>query len=405
MTTRTRALFAIPSLAALLLAAPRAEAQTPQAIALATDYFDAGAQAYKGGQYLVAAEAFLKANEIAPSPPLLFSAAQAYRRQFLAEPAAAPLHRAIRLYREYLKLDKQPKRREDAMQAIGALVPLETRFPSDGAEPGNEPAKQTRLLLTSAAEGAEASVDGGPFVAMPTVPKVPAGPHRVQVRALGYQDAQLSVVAISNELLPRHVVLEPKPGRLEIRGTSGARVEVDGLLRATLPLAAPIALSPGAHFVSVTQTGHMPWSEVIEAKRDTEVAVTANLAQTRQRVAAWATISVGAAGAVVAGVLGGMALSRQSEATTLRDKQLATPLSTSERDAYNAAVGARDGLAKGAAITGAVSALVVATGLGLFAVDKPEVLPPNDERLRAPGKGPKVELLVGVLWMGVKGVF
>jgi tetratricopeptide (TPR) repeat protein len=405
MTKSKHMRFVVPWIAAGMLVASRAVAQTPEAIARATEYFDAGAQAYKAGQYLVAAEAFLKANDTAPNPALLFSAAQAYRRQFLAEPAKTPLHHAISLYREYLKVDKKAKRREDAMQAIGALVPFEARFPAEGADAEDKAAKQTRILLTSAAEGAEASVDNGPFVAMPAVPKVSPGQHAVKVRALGYQQASVSVTAISNELLPLHVALQPKPARLAVRGTSGARVEVDGLLRATLPLRAPIALTPGAHFVSVTLNGHKPWSEVVEAKRDAEIALTADLAQTRQRIAAWSTISVGAAGAIAAGVLGGLAIARQSEATALRDKQVTTPLTPSERDTYNAAIAARDGLSKGAAVAGAVSALVIATGLGLFVVDKPDVLPPNDERLRAPGQPPKVELLVGLLSIGVRGSF
>lgn len=383
-----------------------AEAQSATVnIAEASSFFDAGAQAYKAGQYLVAAEAFLKANEIAPSPPLLFSAAQAYRRQFLAEPAPDLLRKAITLYRDYLRLDKSAKRREDAMQALGALLPMEARFPSDGAEPAKAVEKQTRLLLSSAAEGAEVSVDGAPFIAAPCVPKVPAGPHKVRVRAPGYQDADLSVIAIANELLPRHVVLEPKPGRLQIRGTHGARVEIDGVFRATLPLAAPILLTPGAHFVTVTMTGHKPFGQVIEAGRDTQVDLTAELGQTRQRVAAWATIGVGLGGAVAFGVLGGLTLSRQAEATGLRDKQSTTPLTAKERDSYNAAVGARDDLGRAAAATGVVSALFVVTGLGLFAFDRPEIVPPNDERLRAPVKAPKVELEVGLMRIGVKGAF
>lgn len=403
-----RACLAVSALALIHVSARVAAAQ-PAASKLndASNFFDAGAQAYKAGQYLVAAEAFMKANEIAPSPALLFSAAQAYRRQFLAEPSPDPLRRAISLYRDYLRLDKSPKRREDAMQALGSLLPLEARFPADGApEPGKEALKQTRLLLSSAAEGAEVSVDGGPYQLTPRVHKVPPGPHRVHVRAPGYQDEQLSVVAVESELLPRHVVLEPKPAHLLIHGTSGARLEIDGQLRATLPLSGPITIAPGVHFVAVTHTGHRPWSEVIEAQRDETVERRADLSATRQRVAAWTTITAGAVGAVVAGVLTGVTLARQGEATTLRDKRDTTPLTPVERDQYNAAIGARDDFARAAAVTGGVSAVVLATGFGLLAFDRPEVVPPSDDRLKPPSqKGPRVELEVGLMSIGLRGSF
>lgn len=391
------------ALAALLAAAP---ARAQDKIAQASAFFDAGAAAYKTGQYLVAAEAFLEANEIAPSPALLFSAAQSYRRQFLAEPKAGTLRRAIGLYRDYLKRDPAPKRREDAMQALAALMPLEVRF-GDVADP-NEPPKKpaTRLLLSAPADGAQVSVDGGPFVRAPFVAQVQPGPHTVKVRAPGYEEEQLAVQAVPNELVPRHVVLRPKPARLVVTGTGGAHVAVDGQLRATLPMAAPLAIDPGAHFVTVSMSGHEPFGEVVELQRDGTMQLAARLRTTRQRVAAWTTIAVGAAGAVTGGVLGGVALMRQSDAATLADKRQTTPLQPAERDSYNSAVKARDDFARAAAITGGVSVLALAVGVGMFALDKPELVAPNDERLRTPQRsGPKLDFDVGLLSVGVHGTF
>lgn len=397
--------------AAVLTAAAPARAQQAAAkVTQASDFFDAGAQAYKTGQYLVAAEAFLKAHELSPSPALLFSAAQSFRRQFLAEPSPTTLRRAIGLYRDYLRQDPSPKRREDAMQALATLMPLEVRFgpAADGAPDANEPPKKapTRLLLSTPAEGAEVSVDGGPFVRAPFVAQVQPGPHQVKVRAAGYEEEQLSVQALANELVPRHVVLRPKPARLLVSGTSGAHVAVDGQLRATLPMTAPIPIDPGAHFVTVIASGHEPFGQVVELQRDGTTQIAANLRVTRQRVAAWATLAVGAAGAVTGGVLGGLALARQSEAGSLANKLATTPLDPSERDQYNSAVKARDDFARAAAISGGVSVLAIAVGVGMFALDKPEVVPPNDERLRAPPRsGPRLDFDVGLLSIGVRGTF
>lgn len=376
--------------------------------AAAGDFFDAGAQAYRAGQYLVAAEAFLRANEIAPSPALLFSAAQAYRRQFLAEPAGPTLRRAIGLYRDYLRTDKAPKRREDAMQALAALTPFEARYlAAPGGDGEAEPPRDTstRLLLSTSAEVAEISVDDGPFLVAPATVKVKPGPHQVRIRAAGYTDEQIAVQAIDHELVPRHVTLHPVPAHLSVTGTSGAAVSIDGTLRAKLPLRSPLPVDPGAHFVTVTMTGHKPVGVVVDLARNGSAHVAADLDPTRQRIAAWATIAAGGAGAVATGVLGALALKRQGQAASIADAREAAPIDVAQRDQYNAALKARDNLARAALITGGVSAVTLIAGFGLFAVDRPEIAPPDDLRLRAPRPGPKVDLEVGILSVGVKGVF
>jgi PEGA domain len=425
MNAPRRAASLLALTAAFALAAAPARADVPaDRLALASNAFDAGAQAYKAGQYLIAAEAFLKANELSPSPSLLFSAAQAYRRQFLAEPAPATLRRAVGLYRDYLKHDPSAKRREDAMQALATLAPFEARFAADaapapeGPPPGGPPAagdppreareasSATRLLLTSAAEGAEVSIDGGPFLAAPVVVPVRPGPRHVSVRAPGYAGDQVMVDAIAGELVPRHLALIPRPAKLQVIGPGGARVLVDGRARATLPLPEPLAIEPGAHFVAVTMLGHKPFGQVVEARRDASLEIIASLPPTGQRIAAWSTLSVGAAGVVAAGVLTGLAISRQSTAEGLNQTLQTTPLSTSQRDRYNSALGARDDFAHAAEITGAVSAVTLAAGLWLFALDRPEIVPPSDERLKAPRTpSTQVELEVGILSVGVRGRF
>ena len=404
---------AAPLLAAALLslAAPAlalAPAAPSASVAQAGDFFDAGAEAYKAGQYMVAAEAFLRANELSPSASLLFSAAQAYRRQYLADPQPSTLRRAVGLYRDYLRIDPNAKRREDAMQALAALVPFEARFvqeaPAESAEP--QAASGTRLLLSCPAEGAEVSVDGGPFILAPSVFKVKPGPHRVRVRAEGYEAQELAVDAIAAELVPRHVVLHPLPARLLVTGTSGALVSVDGQPRATLPLAAPLSVEPGAHFVSITLSGHEPEGQVVELRRDATTAMAAPLRLTQRRVAAWSTLSVGAAGIVAGGVLAGFALARQSTATNLHDQQAGGSLSLTQANQYNAALGARDDFTHAAEVAGGVGLITLATGLGLFALDRPEILPPNDDWLKGPARsGPRIDFEVGALSVGVRGVF
>jgi tetratricopeptide (TPR) repeat protein len=401
---------------ALLLAAGAARADAPaDARAQASTFFDAGAQAYDAGEYLVAAEAFERAHALVPSPSLLFSAAQAYRRQVLTQPSPDALQRAVALYRAYLRADPKAKRREDAIAALEALAPIEARLsppaapPAEGPAPASAPATPatpasaavpaTRLLLTARPDSAQVSLDGGPFRPTPVVAGVEPGPHVVRVRAEGYHEEQLAVGALPNELVPRHVVLRPKPARLRVTGTSGARVAVDGQVRATVPTDTPLAVDPGVHFLAVTLPGHEPYSARIELGRDQATSLVADLPPTPQRIAAWAALSAGAAGAVASSVLTGLALSRQGDAVALRDQRAAGALTTEERDRYNGAVMARDDLALAAGVAGGLSALTLVAGVGLLVLDDPEAPTPPEAPAEPP---PRTEFTVGALSLGLR---
>ncbi|WP_437759782.1 PEGA domain-containing protein [Sorangium sp. So ce1389] len=413
------------SLAATPAAALADARPAPEQAARAEAFFNAGAQAYDAGQYQVAAEAFLEAHELVPSPALLFSAAQAFRRQYLTQAAPDALRRAVALYRDYLRADPKAARREEAVDALEALVPLEARLAGEGpageavamgaapagargaAAAASPPAGGTRLLLSSRAEGARVSVDGQPFVPAPLVAPVAPGPHRVRVQATGHYEEELTVVAVSGELMPAHVVLRPKPAQLHVTGTGGARVAVDGQERATVPTAAPIAVEPGAHVVEVSLPGHQVYRQEIRVAHEQTVRFDADLRMTPRRIAAWAVLGVGAAGVVATGALAGLALARQGEAVELRDRQDASSLTPSERDRYNAAVNARGRLGAAAAIAGGVSFAAFAVGFRLFAFDEPKLsgapaapAPPA----KAPG-GAGAEFTVGLLSAGVRGRF
>ncbi|WP_044985984.1 PEGA domain-containing protein [Sorangium cellulosum] len=454
---RRALLWASLSLAAAPAAALADARPTPAQAAQAESFFNAGAEAYGAGQYQVAAEAFLEAHELVPSPSLLFSAAQAFRRHYLTQPSPDALRRAIALYREYLRVDPKAARREEAVAALSSLVPLEARLPAEGlpaaadggapaagaagaaapasrgtrlllsspAEPaeglpaaadGGAPAagaagaaapasRGTRLLLSSPAEGARVSVDGQPFVSAPLVAQVAPGAHRVRVQAAGHYDEELTVIAVDGELMPRHVVLRPKPAMLRVTGTSGASLVIDGQARATLPTAAAIAVEPGVHVVEVSLPGRELYRREIRVTHEQDVRLDADLRTTSQRLAAWTVLGAGAAGAAATGVLAGLALARQAEAVDLRDRRDATSLTPSERDRYNAAVSARGGLGAAAAVAGGVSFVTLAVGLRLFLFDDPRsvVAPPAPPA--PPPKAPGAELTVGLLSAGVRGRF
>src|SRR5262249_41033702 len=109
---------------------------------------------------------------------------------------------------------------------------------------------------------------------------VERGPHVVRLHADGYYDEQVDVSAVQDELVARHVTLRPKPAKLLVTGTVGARVAIDGQVRATVPTAAPLAIEPGARFVAVTLPGRKPYSALIDLARDETRSIAVDLPPT-----------------------------------------------------------------------------------------------------------------------------
>ena len=93
-------------------------------VASAREYFRAGAQAYSVGEYGAAIQAFEQAYALAPRPAVLFSIAQAERRQYFLVRDQQHLRRAIDMFRQYLEEETQTARKADAVQALSELEPL-----------------------------------------------------------------------------------------------------------------------------------------------------------------------------------------------------------------------------------------------------------------------------------------
>lgn len=422
----------------------------------ASNLFDAGAEAYDAGQYLVAAEAFLKAHVLLKSPALQFSAAQAYRRQYLVDASPIALRRAVRLYRDYIREDASGQRREEAVNALADLVPLEARLrkksavaivapppsplpsppvvtpgkPSTGKpapipipvpgstpsettpapdplldeteEPEAEPPRKTRVLISAKPTAAEVSIDGGAFVRVPAVVEIKAGPHKVRAQALGYFDEEFQIDAVENELVARHVVLRPKPGRLSVQGVAGASLSLDGQLRAVLPLERPLDLEPGEHFVSITRAGRVSYTKTIIIDRDKNEVVRAQMAMTNQRIGAWSTFAIGFMGAAATGILGGLTWNKDTVAANLDEQRQAGTMSTADITTFNNALLSRNSLATATAITGGASALVLLTSAAMFLTDNPATIPVPQKRTDSAPSAPRVEMTVGLLSAGVR---
>jgi len=120
----------------------------------AREYFQAGAQAYAVGEFAAATQAFEQAYQLVPRPAVLFSIAQAERKQYFLDHQPEHLHKAIGPYKRYLDEEPQSGRKSDAVQALSELEPLAVQTVRADVEakpspPTSSPAlAPTRLMIT-----------------------------------------------------------------------------------------------------------------------------------------------------------------------------------------------------------------------------------------------------------------
>ena len=94
-----------------------AKEPTPDEVERARTFFNAGAQAYSAARYADAVRSFDQAYELAPRPQLLFSLAQAERKEYFAGNDPSYLRRAIQHYKAYLDQVASGGRRSEATEA------------------------------------------------------------------------------------------------------------------------------------------------------------------------------------------------------------------------------------------------------------------------------------------------
>lgn len=388
-------------------AATGARAQaTEDDVAQAKKYFEAGRQAYENGQYVVAIAAFEEAYRLSPRASVVFSLGQAYRRQYFVDHDPAKLKRAVELYRQYVAEVQQGGRRDEAVQYISELEPLLARVEDEQQRTGKGPVEaapppqqRTQLMISSRAPGAQGAVDDDPLSEAPVVREVTPGKHRVRVEAPGFFGQQVEGVAVEGRLIVVEVELQEKPALVTVRAPAGASVSVDGRPAGSAPLARPLEVPAGRHFLAVTRRGHKPFTRELTLDRGQELDLSARLPRTRQRVASYWVF--GGAGVVLlaGGVTTGLALAAQGDAEDIADRAARENIPLEELDAYNDALDRRDGLRTASVVLYGGALGLCATAALLYFVDHPDVEAPEGVtggRL-APAVG---DGSVGVTWGG-----
>lgn len=336
----------------------------------AKPFFDAGAAAYAAGDFAAASQAFGEAYALAPRPQILFSLAQAERRQHTAKHQPQYLADALTHFRLYVEQVPQGGRRADAVEALAELEAAAARVsPSDGAADSAREVN-TRLMVSTPTRDAVVLVDGVSHGESPVIQEVKPGKHHVKVTAPGYFDDERDVTSVKGNLIAVEVTLKDQPAQLVLRAPDGADVTIDGRPYGTTPLA-PLELPAGTHAVTLTKMGHRPVLKNVALERGASKQLGVSMKDTTQRTAAYVVLGAAAFSGVAGGVLAGAAAAKQSTAAQVQSDASQHMITAEELGTYNAALSARDRL-RGASFVafGGAGAFAVA-GFSLFLFDHP----------------------------------
>ncbi len=372
-------LLALTSHAGLSAAGP-SDPDSPEARA----YFETGAREYEKGSYANAVRAFEQAYELTRRPGLLFSIAQAYRKQYGNDGKPQNLRQAVEYYRRYLAADTTGKRRGEADAAIKDVEAILARLPAE-AETGPVPAEalSTQLSITTQVEEATISIDGGPPRSLEAIDVTP-GKHKVLVQAPGYFPEERDVPVKQGQMTALDVPLREMPAYLSIEGRVGASVTVDGLPKGALPLQEPLEIEAGARTIHVSMNGFNTFTTELDLARGKMESVRANLDRTRQRIASFVLIGAGVAcvgGGIGMALVGGRA---GFDARQINESRLAGSITEADLTEYLEKRDLQTNLRNGS-----TAALNVGAGFGalaflLYYFDEPRLGPPRKKDDKTP---------------------
>lgn len=329
--------------------------------------WDAGVKAFSEGRMKDAIVHFEATYRDSGRPGPLFSLGQAHRHRWEDEGERDPRQRqlAILRYQQYLELDPDGRRRVEAERFIRELSYID-----ELEDLGDAPQIFTRLSLTSRTPDAHASIDGGPPAPLPYTPDLPPGRHDVTFTAEGFHPQRRAVDLREGSTLPLEADLEPLAARLTVRAPAAAQLYIDGDRVARPPSSRPIAVRPGRRQVGVALRGHALYVRELDLGRDEAHRIDVAFERTGQRKVSLAAIAVGACAITASSVLMGLAFAAQRDARaiesegSLDDERYAQAVRLQDR---------RDSMRNAAIATVVSGAVLTATGVILYLVDRPPV--------------------------------
>ena len=396
---------------AALLIAPGVHAEASKDdVAQAKILFDLGAKAYETNKYLAAISAFQQAYKLAPRDGIIFSMAQSYRRQYYTDSRPEFLRMAVEKYRDYVAKVGTAGRAADARQALAELEPLLAKLGVDVSAPPPAPVEakpEARLMISTGVKIARISLDGGELQDMPLITEVKPIAHKIRIVADGYFDEEREIPTTEGGVVGLDIPLREKPARIVLSVADGAEVMVDGRSVGETPLAAPLDLKAGSHFIAVSVNGTKGYGEELRLKRGEKRELPVDLATTPQRYCSYAILGLGGAAVVAGAIFTGLAFSAQNSAIDISTARAAGPIAGTDLEAYNSDLDRRDAMRTVAAVGFGAGLLLGVTGLLLYGFDQPNVAAPpmraegQDEQAPQESKptAPSVDVAALPVWM------
>jgi tetratricopeptide (TPR) repeat protein len=150
-------------------------ASPEEAAAQAKELFKTGQRLYKEAKYPEAIAKFEAVYELKPSPNVLYNIGKCHEQ-------LGDVPKALRAFRDYLRRAPDAK---DKDQVSDAVANLERRLKERGIQ---------QLLIFAEPPSAAIEVDGKPAGSSPASVELTAGPHRLTLRADGYEVIERSFV-------------------------------------------------------------------------------------------------------------------------------------------------------------------------------------------------------------------
>jgi len=362
-------------------------------LAQAREYFQAGAQAYALGEYSTAIQAFEQAYQLVPRPAVLFSMAQAERKQYFLDHKPDHLRRAIELYKQYLGEEPQAGRKSDAVQALSELEPLAAiKEPPQKSEVSPEPSAAqleqapTRVMITAQATDAMLALDDQPAFPSPLIREIEPGEHVIRATATGYEDAERKLMAVKGALVTVDIVQAELPAKLVVNAREGAVLSIDGRVQGACPFPKPIELPAGSHLITLTLSGYVGLSREEMLARGHTTVINALMPRTVQRTTSLIMLGAAASAVTAGGIFGYLALQQDGSARDFLNLRGQQELHQSDLDQYNSSRQDRNRLRTASFVSFGVGAGLAVGGVLLIALDHDSLATPADSARRPVAK-------------------
>jgi hypothetical protein len=176
-------------------------------------HFQKAETAYKLGHFLEAIREYDAAYRAMPDAAFLFNIAQSQRQQYYQDKKVERLHKALSLYKSYLREMPKAPNRETVRKIIEELQSLAAAMEQRAHDQGEK--KPARLMVRGeSADGGQITLDGKLIGTVPLSHNVnEPGTHLVKVTKAGFRPYSTSITLSAGSQLELPVVLQPVGGR------------------------------------------------------------------------------------------------------------------------------------------------------------------------------------------------